>query len=74
MAAAAPTVYPFGQCPLPTYSYTASAGPVFWDAPVLNVAPQTCGSTSGTICSIGKSESVSNGVTITEGGSLALDL
>lgn len=74
LTAAAPSVYPVGYCPELVTTYTASAGPVYWDPPILDVAAATCGSTAVNTCPIGVSQSITNGIIITVGGSLTLDM
>lgn len=74
MGVAAPTEFPTGDCAPITTKYTANAGPVYWDPPVLDTSAGTCGSTANTECTIGKTASITDGITITDGGSLTLDL
>ena len=67
-------VMPIGYCPQPTNTYTASAAPFYYGAPVLDTDVATCNSTDTTTCALGVSASTSAGYTITVGGSLSLDL
>ena len=68
------TVMPIGYCPQPTTTYTASAAPFYYGAPVLDTSVATCNSTDTTTCALGVSASTSAGYTITMGAGLTLDL
>jgi len=69
-----PIVAPTGYCPTVKVTWTANAGPVFYDLPAFDSTAGTCQTTDKTECTVGTSTSVSNGVTITEGASLTLDM
>lgn len=62
------------SCRPVTNTYTATAGPMFRDPPVLNTSVNSCSTTATTTCNLGVSASISNGITITKGVSLSLDL
>lgn len=74
LASVAASVLPIGYCPPPTAKYTADAGPVFWDPPVLDTNAESCESNAVEPCTLGVSQSITNSVTITDGGSFTLDL
>ena len=67
-------VMPIGNCPQPTNTYTASAGPFYYGPPVLDTGVESCNSTDTTTCTLGVSASTSAGYTITMGAGLTLDL
>lgn len=67
-------VMPIGTCPQATTTYTASAAPFYYGAPVLDTDVASCNSTDTTMCTLGVSASTSAGYTITMGAGLTLDL
>lgn len=67
-------VLSIGSCPPRATTYTASAAPFYYGAPVLDTAVASCNSTDTTTCALGVSASTSAGYTITMGAGLTLDL
>lgn len=74
LTSGSPLFYPITECPAETSTYTASAGPVFFDPPVLDTTAESCESNAVEPCTLGVSQSVTNSITITDGGSFTLNM